>query len=275
DSAQEEDRCHDHPADDQHDLRVPHRIPAPPRAEEADERRPEPEPEDSHPCPAHQPGTEEQAPRRAARGLEVRRVVLDLLRVRGRHAFFCSWIHLSNSAGVTTRAFARMVACPRPQSSVHTTANSPVRVGVTRMVVSMPGTASIFWPKLGTQNEWITSTDCIVNFVSRPTGMTSSPDWTPPSSGYWNFQVNCCPITVTLSGFGPACPFSDRTNALTMPRATTRIAGMAVHTISSPVFPCIGGPSASSSAGTRHFQTEYTTTAATSEKMTIEITVAN
>ena len=55
----------------------------------------------------------------------------------------------------------------------------------------------------------------------------------------------------------------------------TRMAGTAVQTISRPVWPWIGGPSASSSGGTRHFQTENTTTAETSEKITIDITVAN
>ena len=60
-----------------------------------------------------------------------------------------------------------------------------------------------------------------------------------------------------------------------MPIAVTRSAGTAVHKISRPVWPWIGGPSASSSSGTRHFQTEKTTTAATSEKMMIETIVAN
>ena len=40
----------------------------------------------------------------------------------------------------------------------------------------MPGTASIFCPKFGTQNEWMTSTARIVNRTSWPTGSTSSPD---------------------------------------------------------------------------------------------------
>ena len=39
--------------------------------------------------------------------------------------------------------------------------------------------------------------------------------------------------------------------------------------------PWIGGPSESSSSGTLHFQTEKITTAVTSEKILIEITVAN
>ena len=69
-----------------------------------------------------------------------------------------------------------MVAWPSPQSSVQTTAKSPIRSGVTRISVSIPGTASIFWPKFGTQNEWITSTAVIVKRVSWPIGRTSSPD---------------------------------------------------------------------------------------------------
>ena len=45
------------------------------------------------------------------------------------------------------------------------------------------------------------------------------------------------------------------------------------HSTAPPVLPWIGGPSESSSAGTRHFHTEYTTTAVTSEKMTIDMIV--
>src|SRR5262249_45703862 len=143
----------------------------------------------------HEARPEERAPHGAVRGLEVSRVLLDLGLVLGRRharwAAFSPFTHLSNSACVTTWAFARIVAWPRPQSSEQMTAKSPVRVGVTRMVVSMPGTASCFWPNSGTQKEWITSSDCIVNFVSRSTGRTSSPDFRPPLSGYSNFHANC------------------------------------------------------------------------------------
>src|SRR5262245_36424452 len=143
------------------------------------------------------------------------------------------------------------------------------------MWVSMPGTASIFCPNCGTQNEWSTSTASIVNCACLPTGSTSSPDSSSPYSGYWNFHANCWPIAVTCKELSLALPFSESTNALTMPSAITRMAGTAVQTISRPVLPWIGGPSASSSGCTRHFHTENTTTAATSEKMTMDITVAN
>ena len=73
----------------------------------------------------------------------------------------------------------------------------------------------------------------------------------------------------------PASPFRASTTALTMPIAVTRIAGTAVHRISSPVCPWMGGPSVSSSKGTRHFPTEKITTAVTREKIAIEMTVAN
>ena len=39
---------------------------------------------------------------------------------------------------------ARMVAWPRPQSSVQMSVKVPVRVGVITMLVSMPGTRSCF-----------------------------------------------------------------------------------------------------------------------------------
>ena len=53
----------------------------------------------------------------------------------------------------------RMMAWPRPQSSVQMTGNVPVRVGVTTSVLYSPGTASCFCESSGTQNEWMTSFD--------------------------------------------------------------------------------------------------------------------
>src|SRR5207342_1739131 len=144
DAGEEEDRTDHHRPYDEDDLRVPDGIPAPPGAQHEDEEHPEHEPESGHPGAAHEAGPEEESPRRAVRRLEVRRVLLGVgLVVCRRHARF-SLIHLSNSACVTTRALARIVACPSPHSSAHMTANSPVRVGVTMIVVWMPGTASIF-----------------------------------------------------------------------------------------------------------------------------------
>src|SRR5207253_2593681 len=56
---------------------------------------------------------------------------------------------------------------------------------------------------------------------------------------------------------------------------TTRAVGMAVHVISSPVWPWIGGPSDSSSGDARNFQIEYAITAATTAKIATQITVTN
>ena len=72
----------------------------------------------------------------------------------------------SNSSRLTTCALWRIVECPSPHSSAHTTGNSPVRsVVVTRMCVSIPGTASIFIRKAGTQKSWITSLDWTVKLT--------------------------------------------------------------------------------------------------------------
>jgi hypothetical protein len=90
-----------------------------------------------------------------------------------------------------------------------------------------------------------------------------------------NFHANCCPIASTSRGRFPASPFLASTTALKIPIAMTSTAGTAVQRISRPVCPWIGGPSASSSSGTRHFQTEKRTTAPTSEKIAMEMTVAN
>jgi hypothetical protein len=82
----------------------------------------------------------------------------------------------------------------------------------------------------------------------RRTGST----WPP---GYSNVQANWRAVTFTSSGWDPALPFCARTTALTIEIAVTRIAGIAVQTISSPVWPCVGGPSESSSGFTRKFRT--------------------
>ncbi len=80
---------------------------------------------------------------------------------------------------------------------------------------------------------------------------------------------------MTISGFEPARLFWASTIALTIEIAVTSTAGIAVHTISSFVWPWIGGPSESSSGSARNFQTVKISTATTTEKTTIEMTVAN
>src|SRR3990170_7310142 len=108
-----------------------------------------------------------------------------------------------------------MVEWPSPQSSVQTMAYSPTRLGVITSVVSIPGTASDFWPNSGTQNAWITSSECSVSFTGRFTGSTSSPETTLSSPGYSNFQANCCAVTEIRNGFGPELSFLASTIALT------------------------------------------------------------
>ncbi len=80
---------------------------------------------------------------------------------------------------------------------------------------------------------------------------------------------------MTISGFEPALPFSASTIALTIEIAVTRTAGTAVQTISSCVWPCVGGPSDSSSGLTLNFQTEYVSTLATTAKTPMQIAVVN
>ena len=80
---------------------------------------------------------------------------------------------------------------------------------------------------------------------------------------------------MTCRGFEPASAFCESTTALTIPIAITRIAGTTVQTISSAVWPWIGGPSVSSSGCARNASTAYTITPITSEKIAMQITVAN
>ena len=143
--------------------------------------------------------------------------------------------NLSYSLRFTTLTWARIVACPSPQSSVHIKANCPVLFGVITSVVSIPGTASDFWPNSGTQNEWITSTEFNVSLTGSSTGSTSWPEVTLVLPGYSNFQANCCAVTAIRSGFAPASLFFASTTALTIEIAVTSTAGIAVQTISSPV----------------------------------------
>src|SRR5437763_1946055 len=57
----------------------------------------------------------------------------------------------SKAPGWTTYTLARISPCPAPHSSVHSAGYRPSRVGVTRSVVVMPGTASSFSENSGTK----------------------------------------------------------------------------------------------------------------------------
>ena len=148
-----------------------------------------------------------------------------------------------------------MTAWPSPQSSVQITGKVPCRSGVITRVVSRPGTASCFWPNSGTQNECITSSDVIRSLVVTLIGSFSVAEVSLPKPGYWKLQANCWAVTLTTSGVSLSdeaaeacgmCSFLASTTALTIEIAVTRTAGTAVQTISRPVLPWIGGPSASS-----------------------------
>jgi hypothetical protein len=78
---------------------------------------------------------------------------------------FAGWedSHDWKRAGETTCTVERMNACPAPQSSVHSTGYVPIRVGVTRSVVVIPGTASSFWENSGTKKLGITSSERSLN----------------------------------------------------------------------------------------------------------------
>src|SRR5438270_6178178 len=141
--------------------------------------------------------------------------------------------------------------------------------------VVRPGTVSCFWPNSGTQKEWMTSSERSFSSTLRPSGSRRSPEVRLPWPGYEKLQANCCAVTFTFSGFRPALPFFASTTALTIAIAITSAVGIAVHVISSPVWPWIGGPSDSSSGAARNFQTEYAITAATTAKIATQITVTN
>jgi hypothetical protein len=87
---------------------------------------------------------------------------------RGCSGCFCS--HVANRPGLRTNVVDRMKAWPAPQSSVHSTVQPPRLVGVTRSVVVMPGTASIFWENSGTKKLWMTSSERILKTIGRPFG---------------------------------------------------------------------------------------------------------
>jgi hypothetical protein len=74
-----------------------------------------------------------------------------------------------------TIAYVRIVAWPRPQSSVQITGKRPILFGVMWSVGWMPGTVSCFWLHSGTQNEWMTSFEVNVSSSERLTGTRNVP----------------------------------------------------------------------------------------------------
>src|SRR3954465_1828402 len=78
-----------------------------------------------------------------------------------------------------------------------------------------------------------------------------------------------------FNALSPARLFCASTIALTIEIAVTSTVGIAVHTISIAVWPCVGGPSERSSGFARNFITEETRTAMTGEKTAGGRTVTN
>ena len=132
----------------------------------------------------------------------------------------------------------------------------PTLVGVIGRCVVIPGTASCFWRNSGTQNEWITSSARRLSSTCRPSSSRSSVVSKFPYCGYLKLHANWRAVTSTLSRFAFRCPFSASAIALRTAMIVTSTAGIAVHVISSPVCPWIGGPSESSSGRARKVTTE-------------------
>src|SRR5579862_3201243 len=129
-------------------------------------------------------------------------------------AFVWLFSHLSNAASVMTIASLRIVACPRPQSSVQMMSYVPTLSGVMCSDVFRPGTVSSFCPNSGTQNEWMTSSDFRCSSTERFTGRRSTPVVRLCASGYEKLHANCWAVTSTLKTFLPSLSFSERTIAL-------------------------------------------------------------
>jgi len=79
----------------------------------------------------------------------------------------------AKAAGVTTLTELRMKAWPMPQSSAQTIGYVPSRSGVARTCVVIPGTTSSLAAKLGTQKEWMTSSERIEKRTGRPIGSST------------------------------------------------------------------------------------------------------
>src|ERR1700681_453782 len=69
----------------------------------------------------------------------------------------CAASHFAKSCWLSITALAYMRLCASPQNSVQMMRYVPARVGVTRIVVTRPGTMSALLRNSGIQKPWITS----------------------------------------------------------------------------------------------------------------------
>ena len=123
------------------------------------------------------------------------------------------------------------------------TGKLPVRVGVTIRLLSPPGRRPASGESSGTQNEWMTSFAVMSSFVCRPFGMRQVPVGLPVRVRERPGELLRHDLDDERVVAGVA--FCASTIALTIEIAVTRMAGIAVQTISSWVCPCVGGPSES------------------------------
>ena len=122
--------------------------------------------------------------------------------------------------------------------------------------VTIPGTASCFCLNSGTQKEWMTSSACMLSSTCRPSTSRSSSDWKPPYCGYLKCPGELLRGHVHLQAvLLQLAVLSERDGADDAITITSTV-GIAVHAISIPVWPWIGGPSESSSGRARNLTTE-------------------
>ena len=138
---------------------------------------------------------------------------------------------------------------------MHSRGTSPTFVGVITSSVRIPGTASCFCPNWGTKNEWITSRAVMSSTTVSSTGSRSVPERGPVRVLEVPGELLCGHLHAQTHPRSRS-RFARSTIALMIAIAVTSTAGIAVQTISIPVWPWIGGPSLSSSGWARNFQTE-------------------
>src|SRR5579885_1196256 len=95
--------------------------------------------------------------------------------VKGACQFASPRRNASNSPWVTTRTLPTIIECHVPQYWLQNRWYSPSLFGTCHWVVYRPGSTSTLSRNAGRPNEWITSSETIVNLTGRSIGRTSDP----------------------------------------------------------------------------------------------------
>ena len=132
----------------------------------------------------------------------------------------------------------------------------PVFVGVIGTCVTIPGTASCFCLNSGTQKEWMTSSARRLELDLPAFGEAELARLDAAVLRVLEVPGELLRGHVDLSRSDFSFPFSASATALTIAITVTSTVGIAVHAISMPVWPWIGGPSESSSGRARNLTTE-------------------